>query len=131
DRDQDNDISNAAPVPGDTNAASTLFPAQEYTQGSTNYCKAGSSTYLQPIIPMTDPIVSQANNPSKTELQRLTKAIDDMDPTGGTNQAIGIAWGWQSLSTTNGPITAPAKEQNYTYQDYLVILSDGLNTQDR
>jgi hypothetical protein len=54
-----------------------------------------------------------------------------MDPTGGTNQAIGIAWGWQSLSTTNAPIPAPAKDPNYTYQDYMVILSDGLNTQDR
>lgn len=131
DRDQDNDISNAAPVPGDTNAASTLFPAQEYMQGSTNYCKAGSSTYLQPIIPMTDPTAQQANDRTKTEMQRLTKAIDDMDPTGGTNQAIGIAWGWQSLSTTNGPIMAPAKDPNYVYQDYMVILSDGLNTQDR
>ncbi|MBN8985378.1 MAG: TadE/TadG family protein [Rhizobiales bacterium] len=131
DRDQDKDISNEAPVPGDTNAASTLFPAQEYTQGRTNYCDPESSTYLQPIIPMTDPKATQAKNSNKTEQDRLTDAIDAMDPTGGTNQAIGIAWGWQSLSTTNGPIAAPAKERNYTYQDYMVILSDGLNTQNR
>jgi Flp pilus assembly protein TadG len=119
DRDQDYDIKNTAPSPGDTNAVSTLFPAQEYRQGSTDYCKSGSSTYLQPIIPMTN------------DWTKLKQAIGDMDPTGGTNQAIGVAWGWQSLSTTNGPITAPSKDANYVYQDYLVILSDGLNTQDR
>jgi hypothetical protein len=119
DRDQDYDIQNTAPSPGDTNAVSTLFPAQEYTQGSTNYCRSGSSTYLQPIIPMTN------------DWTKLKQAITDMDPTGGTNQAIGIAWGWQSLSTTNAPIKAPSKDSNYSYQDYMVILSDGLNTQDR
>jgi hypothetical protein len=124
DRDQDNDISNVAPSPGDTNAVSTLFPAQEYYQGSTNYCNPSSSAYLQPIIPMTDPLVDGG-------LTKLTDAIGAMDPTGGTNQAIGVAWGWQSLSTTKGPIKAPAKDPNYAYQDYLVILSDGLNTQDR
>ncbi|MBN8961566.1 MAG: pilus assembly protein [Rhizobiales bacterium] len=119
DRDQDYDIKNTAPSPGDTNAVSTLFPAQEYMQGSTNYCKTTSTPYLQPIMPMT-------NN-----WTTLKQAIDNMNPTGGTNQAIGVAWGWQSLSTTNGPIAAPAKDANYVYQDYLVILSDGLNTQDR
>jgi len=119
DRDQDYDIKNTAPSPGDTNAVSTLFPAQEYTQGSTNYCKSGASAYLQPIVPMS-------NN-----WTALKQAIDNMDPTGGTNQVIGTVWGWQSLSTTNGPIKAPAKDANYIYQDYMVILSDGLNTQNR
>jgi hypothetical protein len=61
----------------------------------------------------------------------LKTAIANMQPTGGTNQAIGLAWGWQSLSTTNGPIQAPAKDSTHIYQDYLVLLSDGLNTQDR
>jgi ACT domain-containing protein len=42
-----------------------------------------------------------------------------------------LAWGWQSLSTTNGPIAAPAKASNYVYKDYIVLLSDGLNTQNR
>lgn len=119
DRDQDYDIQNAAAVPGDKNAVSSLFPAQEYTQGSTNYCKTGSNPYLQPIMPMS-------NNWSA-----LKTSIGNMDPTGGTNQAIGLAWGWQSLSTTNGPIQAPAKDSTHIYQDYLVLLSDGLNTQDR
>ena len=54
-----------------------------------------------------------------------------MTPNGSTNQAVGLAWGWQSLSTTNGPIMAPAKDTTHIYQDYVVLLSDGLNTQDR
>ncbi|MEH6950315.1 TadE/TadG family type IV pilus assembly protein [Nitrobacter sp. NHB1] len=119
DRDQSYDIQNEAAVPGDTNTPSSLFPAQEYTQGSTNYCKTGSNPYLQPIMPMTN------------DWSTLKTAIGNMQPTGGTNQAIGLAWGWQSLSTTNGPIQAPAKDSTHIYQDYLVLLSDGLNTQDR
>jgi hypothetical protein len=119
DRDQSFDIQNSGAVPNDTNNPSSLFPAQEYKQGSTNYCNSGSSAYLQPIIPMTN------------DWSALKTAIGNMDPTGGTNQAIGLAWGWQSLSTTNGPIQAPAKDSTHIYQDYLVLLSDGLNTQDR
>jgi hypothetical protein len=61
----------------------------------------------------------------------LKSQIDAMTPSGNTNQGIGLAWGWQSLSTTNGPIAAPAKESAYVYQDYVVLLSDGLNTQNR
>ena len=54
-----------------------------------------------------------------------------MTPAGNTNQAVGLAWGWQSLSTINPPIVAPAKDKNYIYKDYIVLLSDGLNTQNR
>ena len=53
-----------------------------------------------------------------------------MSPDGGTNQAIGLQWGWQTLSLT-GPFPAPAKDPNYTYQQVIILLSDGLNTQDR
>src|SRR5258705_7720695 len=54
-----------------------------------------------------------------------------MTPAGNTIQGVGMAWGWQSLSTTNGPIAAPAKADNYVYKNYIVLLSDGLNTQNR
>ena len=63
--------------------------------------------------------------------QTLKNQITAMTPSGNTNQAVGLAWGWQSLSTTNGPIAAPAKASNYVYKDYIVLLSDGLNTQNR
>ena len=63
--------------------------------------------------------------------QTLKDKITAMTPAGNTNQGVGMAWGWQSLSTTNGPIAAPAKANNYIYKDYIVLLSDGLNTQNR
>ena len=37
-----------------------------------------------------------------------------MYPNGNTNQPIGLVWGWQSL-VGGGPLTAPAKDSNYTY----------------
>ena len=55
---------------------------------------------------------------------------DDSRPATPT-RGWALAWGWQSLSTTNGPIAAPAKADNYVYKDYIVLLSDGLNTQNR
>jgi hypothetical protein len=61
----------------------------------------------------------------------LKAQIDAMTAAGNTNQSIGMAWGWQSLSTTNGPIAAPAKSNSYINKDYIVLLSDGLNTQNR
>jgi hypothetical protein len=56
--------------------------------------------------------------------------IGNMQPTGTTNQAIGMAWAWQSLSQT-APLNAPAKDASYTYKDAIILLSDGLNTEDR
>lgn len=32
---------------------------------------------------------------------------------------------------TGGVFNAPAKDPNYTYADHIVLLTDGLNTQDR
>ena len=63
--------------------------------------------------------------------QTLKDQINAMTASGNTNQAVGMAWGWQSLSTKNGPIKAPPKDANYVYKDYIVLLSDGLNTQNR
>ena len=62
----------------------------------------------------------------------LKTAIDNLDPTGNTNQGIGLAWGWLTLGTGVAPFNAPAKDTaNYTYKEAIVLLSDGLNTQNR
>jgi hypothetical protein len=59
----------------------------------------------------------------------LNNKIDAMVSNGGTNQAIGLAWGWQSL--TNPPLAVPTMDPNYKYQQIIILLTDGLNTQDR
>ena len=60
----------------------------------------------------------------------LNSLVDRMQPSGSTNQPIGLVWGWQSL-VGGGPLTAPAKDSNYTYNDIIILMSDGLNTKDR
>jgi hypothetical protein len=59
----------------------------------------------------------------------LNAKVDAMSPNGNTNQAIGLAWAWQSL--TQSPFTIPVKDPNYQYKDIIILLTDGLNTQDR
>ncbi|MCK1733470.1 TadE/TadG family protein [Bradyrhizobium sp. 138] len=110
DRDQDYDTKNTTPTSGNVG---TLFPAEQYP-----YCNSGSWSYLQPIMPLS------------YDWSSLKGRIDAMKPTGNTNQGIGLAWGWMTLSN-GSPMNAPAKDPNYTYKDAIVLLSDGLNTQNR
>ena len=56
--------------------------------------------------------------------------VTNMTADGNTNQPIGLVWGWQTL-VGGGPFTAPAMDSNYKYQQIIILLSDGLNTQDR
>jgi Flp pilus assembly protein TadG len=115
DRDQDYDTKNTAPT-----TSVTRFPAEEYVTwfGLVNYCKAGNNPYLQPILPLS------------YDWTKIKKLITDMQPTGNTNQGIGMAWAWMTL-TQSDPYNAPAKDPNYTYKDAIILLSDGLNTQNR
>ena len=102
DRDQPYDTLNTAPTGG----PSTQFYAEQY-----NACPA---QLMQLSYDFT----------------ALKAKIDSLTPNGGTNQPIGIAWGWQSLSNT-GPLNYPAEDPNYKYNKVLIVMSDGLNTQDR
>ncbi|MBB4261967.1 MULTISPECIES: TadE/TadG family type IV pilus assembly protein [unclassified Bradyrhizobium] len=110
DRDQDYDTKNTTPV---ISNSSTLFPAEQYS-----YCNSSNSAYIQPIMPLS------------YDWSALKTLIGNLVPTGNTNQGIGLAWGWMTLSTGD-PMNAPAKDTNYTYKDAIVLLSDGLNTQNR
>jgi Flp pilus assembly protein TadG len=107
DRDQDYDTKNDAP--GSSNASpSSKFYAEQWKD-----CLSATVT------------------PMSNDWQALKDKVTAMTTGGNTNQGVGMAWGWQSLSTTNGPISAPTKANNYIYKDYIVLLSDGLNTQNR
>jgi Flp pilus assembly protein TadG len=113
DRDQDYDTKNTAPT-----SSGTRFPAEEYGLFSFSYCSANNFAYLQPIMPLS------------YNWSALKTRIGNMEPTGNTNQGIGMAWAWMTL-TQSDPYNAPAKDPNYTYKDAIVLLSDGLNTQNR
>jgi hypothetical protein len=115
DREQNYDTLNTTPVLWNV---ATLFPAEEYVSWSEKYCKNGNHPYLQPIMPLSD------------DWKKLKKRVDDMEPTGNTNQGIGLAWAWMTLGT-GAPFNAPAKDPNYTYKDAIILMSDGLNTQNR
>lgn len=102
DRDQDYDISNTGPSTG---TPATLFPAEQY--GS---CPASMMALSY-------------------DWTGMASKIDSLDPAGNTNQSIGLAWAFQSL--TASPFTIPAKDANYKYSEVIILMTDGLNTQNR
>lgn len=102
DRDQSYDTTNTAP---NTGTPGTLFVAEQYDS-----C----------------PVALMGLNYNWSAMNTL---INSMQPNGNTNQAIGLQLGYQSL--TQAPFTIPAMDPNYTYTQVIILLTDGLNTQDR
>lgn len=101
DRDQNYDVSNTTPSPGNP---PTLFPA------------VFSPACPAPIMPLT------------YDWSALNTLVDKMTPTGTTNQTIGLAWGWQTL-TDGQPFNGSPIPGNA--QRIIVMLTDGLNTENR
>jgi Flp pilus assembly protein TadG len=60
----------------------------------------------------------------------MATLVNNMAPGGSTDQPIGLVWGWQTL-VGGGPFTAPTMDPDYNYSQVIILLSDGLNTQDR
>jgi Flp pilus assembly protein TadG len=89
-----------------TSDVGSLFPAEQYS-----YCP-------QPVMGLN------------YNWSSMTTLVNNMSPSGGTNQAIGLAMGWMSLAG-GGPFTVPGMDANYKYQQVIILLTDGLNTQDR
>ncbi|MDQ0473575.1 Tad domain-containing protein [Labrys wisconsinensis] len=106
DRDQDYDVGAAAATQANT---STQFPR----------------AYLCPtaVQGLTSALDSTAWN-------ALTSQVTNMVAGGNTNQTIGLQWGYQSLAGAS-PLSAPAKDANYEYASYIILLTDGLNTENR
>ncbi|MBV8792491.1 MAG: pilus assembly protein [Pseudolabrys sp.] len=95
-----------------SSVAASKYPAVDYSIGGWNYCtlpQAMGLTY---------------------SWSSLSSLVDSMQPGGATNQNIGLQVGWASL-TGLGPFSAPAEDSNYTYQHVMILLTDGLNTQNR
>ncbi len=104
DRTQPYDTTSDAPV--STNAA-TLYPAAKCAMNS-----------LLPIMDLTTDIAS-----ARTYAQK-------MKPDGNTNITIGIQWGMEVLSPS-APFTGGAQFTDKTVNKYMIVLTDGLNTQNR
>lgn len=108
DRDENFDVSIAAPVVGNS---ATLFPANQ-NDVYNNRCS------LRPIVPFS------------TNWTMLKNEIDAMVAGGATNTTIGFVWGWQML--TNGAILSNAAAPDpKSLEKVMVYLTDGLNTYDR
>jgi hypothetical protein len=86
-------------------SGATLYPAEQYASCSV-------------------PLIGLSN-----DWPKLNEKIDAMTPVGNTNQAIGLQVGWQSL--TAAPFAIPAIDSDYKYQTVIILLTDGLNTEDR
>jgi Flp pilus assembly protein TadG len=86
--------------------AATLFPAEQY------------SACPKPMLGLN------------YDWSNMATYVDGMSANGNTNQPIGLVWGWQSL-VGGGPFSVPALDASYNYQKIIILLSDGMNTQDR
>jgi Flp pilus assembly protein TadG len=106
DRDKDNDTNVAIPNPA---VQGTMVWPQQY-----DACPVQ-------MIGMTS---------VKASKQTLLDKINAMQPKGSTNQGIGTFWAWMTHAT-GGPFPSPAKDANYSYIDVIILLTDGLNTQNR
>jgi hypothetical protein len=78
----------------------------------------------QAILPLGSPLVSG-------DWTKMTTLVGDMVAAGNTNQAIGLMHGWMSMMGGGPYPTPPVKDTNYIYNDVIILLTDGLNTQDR
>ena len=88
-------------------AADTKFPAEQY------------SSCPQAVLPLT------------YDWAAMKTMVNNMTPNGNTNQGIGLAHGWMSL-VGGGPYPAPPSlDSNYVYNKVIILLTDGLNTQNR
>jgi len=103
DRDKNYDVTSDAPS---ALLPATTFPAEQY-----NACPVQ-------LLPLT-------NN-----WAALKQTVMAMQPSGNTNQAIGLAWAWLSL-LPQAPLNAPPLDANYQYVNAIILLSDGDNTQNR
>jgi len=101
DRQQDYDISNTTPT-----TTATDYPA-ENSESCVPTVMLGNLSY---------------------DWTALSNEVDSMSAGGATNQPIGLAWGWQA-QTDGDPLNSGSLPNNTS--KYIILLSDGLNTQDR
>lgn len=107
DRNKDNDVSDAAPA-----GTATYYPAAQCEHGL-HY--PGRVLSMQRLT---------------SDWTALGSKVDDMQPAGYTNIAIGLAWGWHLVS----PADVATEGRPYGTEDltkYIILMTDGDNTRNR
>ncbi len=103
DRDQNYDVTDA----GSYAASNQQYPA--------TWC--GQTSLVETIGLMSD-------------WTALSNKIDAMTPVGNTNVTIGAVWGWATLSPA-APFTEAKPSTEPQLKKYMILLTDGDNTQNR
>jgi hypothetical protein len=106
DRADPNNTSDAPVVPGNY---ATMHSAINCRQDE------GQLVYVQPLT---------------TNFSSLRTAITDMKAGGNTNVTIGVTWG-QALLSNQAPFTEGVPYTDQEVSKFLIVLTDGQNTQDR
>jgi Flp pilus assembly protein TadG len=103
DRDQNYDVNDSS---------SYAASAQQYPA---TWCSQGS---LAEVMPLT------------ADWTALNGRVDAMTPVGNTNVTIGAVWGWATLSTA-APFTQAKPSTEPMLKKYMILLTDGDNTENR
>ena len=109
---------------------SAFLRTQNYD--TTNTAPSGPATNFPAANDQNCPPAKVVPLPStwtSSQWTTLGTEIDNMTPNGSTNQTIGLAHGWETLTSGAGPYSAPSLPANTS--EYIIEISDGLNTQDR
>jgi Flp pilus assembly protein TadG len=88
---------------------------------------APTSTNLNTYFPAVNCSLTQLM-PLSHDWTALNNKVDSMVAAGTTNQPIGLVWGWHSL-TSSAPMNAATLPSGT--KQIIILLTDGLNTQDR
>ncbi len=99
---------------------------QDYDTMNTTPATSNQSTMM--VAENSPSCVSATALPLTYNWTTLSSEVDSLVANGTTNQTIGLVWGWQA-QTQGVPFTPPALPANT--QQVMILLSDGLNTQDR
>jgi Flp pilus assembly protein TadG len=103
DRDQNYDVNDSSSYA----ASAQQYPAIWCSQGS-----------LAEVMPLT------------ADWTALNGRVDAMTPVGNTNVTIGAVWGWATLST-DAPFTQAKPSTEPMLKKYMILLTDGDNTENR
>jgi Flp pilus assembly protein TadG len=68
--------------------------------------------------------------PLSSDWTALSARIDTMTPAGNTNVTIGAMWGWATL-TPGAPFTEAKPSTEPNLKKYMILLTDGDNTENR